>query len=394
MSAFSQHKEENIHKLEKLFTDLMLEHPAFAVKEAQSWINKVRPTEIVGLVDRLMQQEMPMPQLKKGINKLLNLLSKHLNETETILNDPFLKLLSKDNQLMINRLQDLKADIKQVNEKPERDLATQIAGKFAELERFEKHYSLIQNILFPLLEKHWNDYRCISVMWSYHDDVKRNLHLIKSILHEQAINLPKFNQLSGEIYFSMYAMKFREEKILFQLIPETIAQDELEKCYVESIEHGFAYLNNFEEIKKQGNENHSSTEWVDLETGTLSSQQIALVFNHLPVDITFVDENNKVKYFSSPKKRTFTRTRSIIGRDVKNCHPPDSVDIVEKIVEEFRSGKRDEADFRLHLKGEYLYIRYFAVRDAQKNYRGVIEVTQDITDIQNLTGDKRLLDWD
>ena len=133
---------------------------------------------------------------------------------------------------------------------------------------------------------------------------------------------------------------------------------------------------------------------INLETGVLSAEQIKLLFNHLPVDITFVDENDKVVYFSTPEKRIFPRTKSIIGRDVHNCHPPESVHVVEEIVESFRSGKKDKASFWINMKGEKLLIQYFAIRDKKGIYKGVVEVCQEITEIQNLTGEKRLLDWE
>jgi PAS domain S-box-containing protein len=113
----------------------------------------------------------------------------------------------------------------------------------------------------------------------------------------------------------------------------------------------------------------------------------------LPVDITYVDENNKVKFFSTPEKRIFRRTNSIIGRDVKNCHPHESVHVVEQIVEAFRRGEKDKASFWIRMKGEMILIQYFVVRDEDGNYRGVVEVSQEITEIQNIQGEKRLLDW-
>ena len=107
-----------------------------------------------------------------------------------------------------------------------------------------------------------------------------------------------------------------------------------------------------------------------------------------------MDENDKVVYFSSPKKRIFPRTKSIIGRDVHNCHPPESVHVVEEIVKSFRSGKKDVASFWINMKGQKLLIQYFAIRDENGNYKGVVEVTQEIFEIQSLQGEKRLLDWE
>jgi PAS domain S-box-containing protein len=144
--------------------------------------------------------------------------------------------------------------------------------------------------------------------------------------------------------------------------------------------------------RKQKNLNED--EEINLGSGYLTAKQISLVFNHLPVDITYVDENNKVRYFSTPKKRFFMRTNAIIGRDVKNCHPQESVHVVEKIVEAFRKGEKDRATFWINIKGIYLFIQYFAVRDEQNTFRGVVEVTQEINEIQEIKGERKLLSWD
>jgi uncharacterized protein len=132
---------------------------------------------------------------------------------------------------------------------------------------------------------------------------------------------------------------------------------------------------------------------VNLGTGVISPEQIIRIFNHLPVDITFVDEHDTVVYFSAPKKRIFPRTKAIIGRKVHNCHPPESVHVVEEIVSSFRKGEKDEASFWINFKDEKILIQYFALRDENGIYKGVIEVTQEIGDIQKLEGEKRLLDW-
>ena len=129
-----------------------------------------------------------------------------------------------------------------------------------------------------------------------------------------------------------------------------------------------------------------------LDTGDLTIQQINLMLARLPVDITFVDENDTVRYYSDTPERVFKRTPAIIGRKVQNCHPPASVDKVVEIVEDFRSGKRDLAEFWIQLNERLIYIRYFPLRDSEGNYRGTIEVSQDVTNIRKLEGEKRLLD--
>lgn len=130
---------------------------------------------------------------------------------------------------------------------------------------------------------------------------------------------------------------------------------------------------------------------VRFETGDLSKEEIESIFNTLPVDVTFVDRNDTVRYFSQTRGRMFQRTKAVIGLKVQNCHPKKSLDKVEQILRDFRSGKRDAAEFWVRVKGRLIYIRYFAVRDKKGEYLGCLEATQDITDVQKIKGEKRLL---
>lgn len=129
-----------------------------------------------------------------------------------------------------------------------------------------------------------------------------------------------------------------------------------------------------------------------LKVGKLSTKQVDLLLQNLPIDVTFVDENDQVAFYSQSRERIFARTPAVIGRKVQMCHPPASVGKVQKILDDFRAGKRDEAGFWIQMNGKFIHIRYFAVYDEEGVYRGTIEVTQDITEIRKLEGEKRLLD--
>jgi DUF438 domain-containing protein len=130
-----------------------------------------------------------------------------------------------------------------------------------------------------------------------------------------------------------------------------------------------------------------------LDVGALSLEQVNLLLKHLPVDVTLVDEEDKVLYYSDTKDRIFPRSRAIIGRRVQDCHPPASVHVVNRILDSFRSGHREVAEFWIQMGERFIYIRYFAVRDAAGGYRGCLEVSQDVTGIKRLEGQQRLLDW-
>lgn len=128
-----------------------------------------------------------------------------------------------------------------------------------------------------------------------------------------------------------------------------------------------------------------------METGILSLKQLELVLNHLPVDITFIDHDDVVRYFSHGKERIFARTKAVIGRTVQNCHPPRSVHVVEELLKDFKEGRKDSEDFWIKFRDKYVYIRYFAVRDDNGHYMGTLEFTQNISPIQEIEGEKRIL---
>ena len=395
VSEFTNHKAERVAQLVELFQLVIREEMTSGkVANFQTAIDDTSPADVIAVVDRLVQLSVPMPELKKGINKALNLLNKSLQEFpyQPPVSGSFLHLLILNNEQIDLRLRAIRPLLKEVNQ-GNQSVREGIGRELAELLKIDLHYQIKENVLFPLIEKHLPDYRCLQVMWSFHDDIRRNLKEVVEMLNQKDFDLKKFNRLLGDIFFNIYAVKFREERILFPVISEIIPEKELNALIPESLEIGFPFIQPaMVSGAKPPLQSESSGE-IDLKTGSLTPEQIRLVFNHLPVDVTYVDENNKVRYFSTPEKRIFRRTNSIIGRDVKNCHPHESVHVVEQIVEAFRKGEKDKASFWIKMKGEFILIQYFAVRDELGNYKGVVEVSQEITEIRSLQGEKRLLDW-
>ncbi len=400
MSEFSNKQEIRVDKIVNLCKTLITGTitPEYYNKNKE-FINSVIPSDIIIAVDRMVLKGIPITDLKKGINKLLNLLYKPIVNYKSIKPEKngFLYYLMEDNKKTSDLLDSIRPHLNELNKNPYNiDLKNKLINLFENLREIDKHYIILENILFPIIENHIQDYRCLSVMWSYHDDIRRDLKELLNVLQNTKIDLRLINYYSSRIFYNVFAMIFREEKILFPYILEKIDNDKLNELLEEANEIGFGFINidkNF--INEKKSISHDTIkEILKLSTGELSINQIEMIFNSLPVDITFVDEKNKVKYFSSPKERIFPRSKSIIGRDVRNCHPPDSVSTVMKIIESFKSGERDKAEFWINLKDKFVYIQYFAVRDEKGSYRGVLEVTMDIKDIKNINGEKRLLDWD
>src|SRR5690606_14031716 len=194
-----------------------------------------------------------------------------------------------------------------------------------------------------------------------------------------------------------------EDEMLFPYSLEKLSEEDWKKISAGEAEIGWMGIKTNPENLSSGAIDKSNITAITPENsqtnahfdeGYMSIEQVNLLCKTMPLDITYVDENDKVIFYNRGEERLFPRSPGIIGREVKFCHPPKSVGTVLKILEEFRKGNRNDASFWINIKNRLIYIRYFAVRDANRNYKGVIEISQDITEIKNIEGEKRLLDWD
>jgi DUF438 domain-containing protein len=396
MSEFTSTKEKRVAKLLEVSKLILTTGSAHSfILENRDFISAVMPADFITLFDELIKEGYGVADLKPLSNKVLNIF--HVTIDGYPVMEPkagsFLDVLKQNNAEMAQVLDKIRPVFKAfVKHETDKQLTTNLGLLFEELEVFAKHYVIKENVLFPILEKTWPDYRCLQIMWSFHDDIRRNLKGIREQLSQGISDIKAFNRRVVDVFFNMLAIKFREEKILFPYILASISQEQLMTMDIESRELGYPYIQPDKPVAPQ-TASAAVGDRLDLATGLLTVEQIKLIFNHLPVDITYVDENDKVCYFSTPKKRIFPRTTAIIGREVKNCHPPESVHVVEQIVDSFKKGEKNQADFWIKMKGEYILIQYFAVRDEGGHYKGVIEVTQEISDIKAIEGEKRLLDW-
>ena len=280
----------------------------------------------------------------------------------------------------------------------------QALGELIEqLSEINTHYIRKENQLFPMLEAH-HFTGPSQVMWSIHDDIRAHMKQTREAFADkdpaQTVTSIK------EAIQAVRDMIYKEEHILFPTSLDMLTDSEWIKVKEGEADIGFAWVVPDEgwpgEILKDTGVSIPEPEEVlgdvagalGLDTGRLSLEQINLLLTHLPVDLSFVDENDRVAYYSEGPERIFPRSPAIIGREVRNCHPPKSVHMVNKILDAFKSGTRDSAAFWIELGGKFIYIRYFPVRDADGRYRGTLEVSQDLTEIRKLEGENRLLDWE
>ena len=275
---------------------------------------------------------------------------------------------------------------------------------FNQLSQVEKHFARKENQLFPYLEKYgWTSPS--QGMWSFHDQIRAEIKIVRKTIEDKDFG----NILSNlmVVYNSLSQLMQVEE---FRLLPNALnllSEDDWKEMYAGDCEIGWMFSTPptpYPEIKeeeyihpsldtKKRKLSFSLEDRTHFDEGYLTMEQVNFIFKFLPVDITYVDENDKVVFYNRGEERVFPRSAGIIGREVKFCHPPKSVDQVLKILEEFKAGRQDTAEFWIQFKEKFIHIRYFAIRDEEKNYKGVIEMSQDVSEIKALEGEKRLLDW-
>jgi len=275
---------------------------------------------------------------------------------------------------------------------------------FNQFSEIEKKFARKENQLFPYLEKYgWNGPS--QGMWSFHDQIRDMIREVRGLVETKTLaTIPaKMDTIAVELN-RLFQI---EEMRLFPNAMELLKEDDWKEMREGDEEIGWMlsekptrypsaeeeYIHPSKDTKKR-DLSFSVTESLKLDEGYLNIEQINLLLRFMPVDLTYVDEFDRVLFYNRGEDRVFPRSAGIIGREVKFCHPPKSVDTVLRILEEFKKGNRDEAEFWINFKGRMIHIRYFALRDSEKNYKGVIEMSQDITEIQKISGEQRLLDWD
>jgi hypothetical protein len=300
-------------------------------------------------------------------------------------------------------IQDLILELNDVN--PVEDFQKYL-NIFNQLTTIEKRFARKENQLFPYLEKHgWKGPS--QGMWSFHDNLREQIKLLNS--YNAKKDIEKIIENIPYLINGIERLLTIEDIRLFPNAMELITEEEWKDFYIGDEEIGWMLKEKpapypavaKEEAYVHPSQDHSQRDLsfslentFHYDEGYMTPEQVNLLLSFLPVDITYVDENDKVIFYNRGNDRVFARSKGIIGREVRFCHPPKSVNMVLRIVEEFRLGTKDVAEFWFNFKGRIIHIRYFAIRDKNKTYKGVVEMSQDVTDIQKLEGEKRLLDWD
>ena len=356
--------------------------------------SNISAEDIVTLFDMLFSQNFDIEKIKFSSNKLFNLVHKSLQssyENNDFTQYKTISYLIEDNNKIKELLNTLKIEILTFNKNE--DNQDTLLTLLQVLQNIDNHYTVKENVIFPFIEKSWEEFACLKLMWSYHDDVRNT---IKSLIHklQNGIERKDFNALIGKIFFDINTVIFREESVLYYLLAKKSSYEEINSLLQEVKELGLSFVT----IEETDFESTTPKEQIDdiitLSTGALSIEQLELLFKYITVDVTFVDEHDEVQFYSNPPHRVFPRSNAIIGRKVQNCHPHESVEIVEKILAAFKNKEKSKAQFWINFRDKFVVIQYFAMYDENGIYKGTLEVSQEASEIKDLQGERRLLDWE
>lgn len=402
-------KDINKQARTETMKDIILKlHAGLSAEKAKERFEKeignISSTEIADIEQTLIDEGLSPEEIKKFCNVHALIFQSALEKSaseETFPSHPvfLFKLENREIEKLTGSLKNI------IAKRGEYELVAfkeAIEGLLLKLRGIETHYERKEQLLFPYLEKQGFTGPS-KVMWGKDNEIR---DLLKTALAgTDSMNTPEAADIYAGKALSplieeVEGMIFKEENILFPASLEKLNPGDWVEILRESDEVGYVFIEKPAETEVLMKslttalleETVCQDSVVSLPTGTIRLNELMHIFNTLPVDLTFIDSEDTVRYFSEAQNRIFLRTKSIIGRKVQNCHPPQSVDVVEKILASFKDGKKDFYDFWINYQEKLVYIRYLALRDKEGQYLGTLEVTQDITEIQKLKGEKRLID--
>ncbi len=394
--------DEKQDKLKEVIQEL---HAGKTVAEVKAKfadvIAGVSPVEISRLEVQLVKDGLPIEEIQNLCDVHAEVFKGSLEEyhhPEEVPGHPVYTMKQENEALRALMKVGLRGDLDAFKADPSDDNRFKLLESVNLFYDIDKHYSRKENLIFPFLEAAGVT-APPKVMWGVDDEIRQKIKDAKKSLVEFSGDVKNVEEKLNAAIVQAGEMIFKEESILFPMCLETLSEDEWIKVYEGSDEIGYTLIPPQKEwelkrvnvVKKEQEKGITESGFIRFDTGVLSAKELNLMLNHMPVDFTFVDKDNVVKYFSNGKERIFARTKAIIGRTVENCHPPKSAHIVEKLVEDLKSGKKDSESFWIQMGDKFVVISYYAVRDENGEFMGTLEFSQDIAPLKALEGEKRLM---
>lgn len=357
--------------------------------EVSRLLQVVTPGEIARMEQELLAEGMPVEELHRLCDLHVGVFRAGLDDQAPVAPPPGhpVHTYQAENRLLSERAQRWAA----LCPGAAADSRDRLEAALEELAGVEIHYTRKENQLFPYLER--TGFTGPSqVMWAVHDDVRGKIKEARAALRDGRFEVirkegPELSRLIAE-------MIYKEERILFPEAMRRLTPADWREIRAGDDEIGYLAppAGPAADAAPRGPP-PSGTDRVGLTTGSLTLEQLDRMLLAMPVEFSFVDDQDVVRYYSGQAERVFPRSPGVIGRNVRNCHPPKSLAQVNAILRAFRGGTRDRVEFWIPYRDKFLYITYHAVRAADGRYLGALEVTMDASRVRKLTGEQRLLDW-
>lgn len=401
----------NSQKRKELLKHMILqlhngEAPDLVRKRLVELLRNIPYDEVVDVEQELISEGLPEEEVLKFCDIHTMVLEGHIDQSGAKPVPPghpvdTFKKENRELEKVIGAVEVLLDQIPSLKDDQVKDLFLKIHARFNELMDVDKHYKRKEYLLFPFLEK-YGITGPPKVMWGKHDEIREKIKASIEVLSAPGNISAGETKTVAEMVFwpaihSVSDMIMKEEEILLPMCMDKLTDDDWYAVYQQTIEFGYCLYDPEDEWRPEGikvsEPVFGNKNFVQLAIGSFSIDEMEALFKLLPVDITFVDKDDKVKFFSLGPDRIFSRNRAILGRDVRMCHPPSSVYVVEQILSDFKSGRENSAAFWINMQGRFIYIEYFAMRGKEGDYLGTIELTQDLTHLRKLEGEQRLLSY-
>jgi len=410
MSEVIDNKANRIRVLKDIIKHLHAGNPPEQVqRQMQEIVRQTDASEIMAMEQELISEGMPVEEVR-------SMCDLHSKVTRDVLVQlPIRKAIApghpvdtfrRENEALRGVVAAMTQTLAELQSTKEAADATAILLRFRQsfndLMDIDKHYQRKEHALFSCLERHGITGPS-KVMWAKDDDVRNLLKRLGECIHSDPDDIAKWKMNLGEaanaVLKAVQEMIYKEENILLPMSLETLSEDEWAEIWSASPKYGWCIVEPQQGYKPAVGTTPESMKVppsgaLMLPTGNVSLEQLVAVFSTLPLDLTFVDADDRVAFFTEGPDRIFARSKAIIGRKVQHCHPPRSVETVDQILTDFRSGRQSVAEFWINFHDKFVHVRYFAVRSSDGAYLGTVELTQDLTPLRALQGERRLLEYD
>lgn len=382
------------------------EAPELVRKRLVELLQNIPYDEVVEVEQELIYEGLPEDEVLQFCDLHTMVLEGHIDQTGALPVPPghpvdtFMKE-NRELEKVISAIDEMLEKLPGIRDEQVKETFLKLHARFNELMDVDKHYKRKEYLLFPFLEK-YGITGPPKVMWGKHDEIREKLKAALEVVSSPGSITAEEAAAASEmaIYPAIHAvadMIMKEEEILLPMSMDKLTEGDWHAIYQQTIEFGYCLYDPEVEWTPEGipasEVTYNIKDSIQLTTGNFRMEELEALFKVLPVDLTFVDKEDKVRFFSMGPDRIFTRNRAILGRDVRMCHPPSSVHVVNQILDDFRVGKENSAAFWINMHGRFIYIEYFALRGKNGEYLGTIEYTQDLTHLRKLEGEQRLLSY-